>query len=63
MYDDEIVKLQQIASLSKEQAREELLQEVDKEVSAEKAEIIRVPLHRVFCSTYIYTEPNIDTAA
>ena len=41
MYDDEIVKLQQIASLSKEQAREELLQEVDKEVSAEKAEIIR----------------------
>lgn len=28
-----------------------------------KAETIRVPLHRVFCSTYIYTKPNIDTAA
>ena len=41
MYDDEIVKLQQIASLTKEQAKEKLLQEVDKEVSAEKAEIIR----------------------
>lgn len=41
MYDDEIVKLQKIASLTKEQAREKLLQEVDKEVSAEKAEIIR----------------------
>ncbi len=39
MYDDEIVKLQQIASLSKEQAREELLQEVDKEVSAEKQKL------------------------
>jgi len=41
MYDDEIVKLQEIASLTKEQAKEKLLQEVDKEVSAEKAEIIR----------------------
>ena len=53
MYDDEIVKLQQIASLSKEQAREELLQEVDKEVSAEKAEIIRTNL-RILPQRVIY---------
>ncbi len=41
MYSDELDKLQQIAALTKEQAKEVLLQEVEKEITAEKAEMIR----------------------
>ena len=41
MRDEEFAKLQQIASLTKEQAKEKLLKEVEKDVTSEKAEIIR----------------------
>ena len=39
--EEEIEKLQQIASLSKEEAKQKLLTEVEKEITAEKAAIIR----------------------
>ena len=41
LYDEQLSKLQQIASLTKEQAREKLLHEIEKDVTSEKAEIIR----------------------
>ena len=41
MRDEEFAKLQQIASLTKKQAKEKLLKEVEKDVTSEKAEIIR----------------------
>ena len=41
LHEQEIVELQKIASLSKEDAKERLLAELDKELTAEKAAIIR----------------------
>ena len=41
LHEQEIVELQKIASLSKEEAKERLLAELDKELTAEKAAIIR----------------------
>lgn len=41
MRDEEFAKLQQIAALTKEQAKEKLLKEVEKDITSEKAEIIR----------------------
>ena len=41
MRDEQFAKLQQIASLTKEQAKEKILKEVEKDVTSEKAEIIR----------------------
>lgn len=41
LHEQEIVELQKIASLSKEAAKERLLAELDKELTAEKAAIIR----------------------
>ena len=41
LHDEEIVELQKIASLSKEEAKQRLLAEIDKELTAEKASIIR----------------------
>ena len=39
--DEQFVKLQEIAQLTKEQAKEQILKEVEQDVTAEKAEIIR----------------------
>ena len=47
MRDEEFAKLQQIASLTKEQAKEKLLKEVEKDVTSEKAEIIREAVRKV----------------
>ena len=41
LHEQEIVELQKIASLTKEEAKERLLSELDKELTAEKASIIR----------------------
>ena len=41
LYDQEIVELQKIASLSKEEAKKRLLTEMEKELTAEKATLIR----------------------
>ena len=41
LHEQEIVELQKIASLSKEEAKQRLLAEIDKELTAEKAAIIR----------------------
>ena len=41
LHEQEIVELQKIASLSKEEAKERLLAELDKELTAEKAAIVR----------------------
>ena len=41
LYKQEMVELQKIASLSKEEAKEKLLSEMDKELTAEKASLIR----------------------
>ena len=41
LHDQEIVELQKIASLSKEEAKQRLLAEMDKELTAEKATLIR----------------------
>ncbi len=47
MYEEQLNKLQEIASLTKEQARDILLQEVQKDVTAEKAEIIRETTRKI----------------
>ena len=41
LYKQEMVELQKIASLTKEEAKEKLLSEMDKELTAEKASLIR----------------------
>ena len=41
LYNQEMVELQKIASLTKEEAKEKLLSEIDKELTAEKASLIR----------------------
>ncbi len=41
IYDQEMIELQKIASLSKEEAKERLLSELEKDITAEKAAIIR----------------------
>ena len=41
LYDQEIIELQRIASLTKEQAKERLLSEMEREIVAEKANLIR----------------------
>ena len=41
LYDQEVVELQRIASLTKEEAKQRLLSEMDKELTAEKAALIR----------------------
>ena len=41
LYKQEMVELQKIASLTKEEAKEKLLSEIDKELTAEKASLIR----------------------
>ena len=41
LYDQEVVELQRIASLTKEEAKQRLLSEMDKELTAEKATLIR----------------------
>ena len=41
MHEQEMVELQKIASLSKEEAKQRLLAEMDKELTAEKASLIR----------------------
>ena len=41
LYDQEIVELQKIAALSREEAKQKLLSEIDKELTAEKAALIR----------------------
>ncbi len=41
VYDKQLAKLEEIAELTKGQARDKLLQEVEKDLTAEKAEIIR----------------------
>ena len=41
LYDQQVVELQKIASLTKEEAKQKLLAEMDKELTAEKAAIIR----------------------
>ncbi|MCF0124266.1 MAG: ribonuclease Y [Clostridia bacterium] len=41
LYDQEIVELQKIAALTKEEAKQKLLSEMDKELTAEKAALIR----------------------
>ena len=41
LYDQEMVELQKIASLTKEQAKQKLLSEMEKEIVAEKAALIR----------------------
>lgn len=41
MHEDEMVELQKIASLTKEEAKSQLLSEMDKELTAEKAALIR----------------------
>ena len=41
LYDEQIAKLQEIASLTKEEAKEKLLKEVEKDIVTEKATMIR----------------------
>ena len=41
VYDEQLSKLQQIASLTKEEAKNKLLKEVEKDITAEKATMIR----------------------
>lgn len=41
VYDEQLAKLQQIASLTKEEAKNKLLKEVEKDITAEKATMIR----------------------
>ena len=41
LYDEQIAKLQEIASLTKEEAKEKLLKEVEKDIITEKATMIR----------------------
>ena len=41
LYDQQVVELQKIASLTKEEAKQKLLAEMDKELTAEKAALIR----------------------
>ena len=41
LYDQQVVELQKIASLTKEEAKQKLLSEMDKELTAEKAALIR----------------------
>ena len=41
LYDQQVVELQKIASLTKEEAKQKLLGEMDKELTAEKAALIR----------------------
>ena len=41
LYEKEVVELQKIAALTKEEAKEKLLSEMDKELTAEKAALIR----------------------
>ena len=41
LYDQEMVQLQKIAALSKEEAKQKLLTEMEKELTAEKAALIR----------------------
>ena len=41
LYDEQLEKLQQIASLTQEEAKEKLLKELEKELAAEKATMIR----------------------
>ena len=41
LYEEELEKLQKIASLSREEAKKQLLNEIEKEITAEKAAIIR----------------------
>ncbi len=47
MYSEELNKLQEIASLTQEQAKTILLQEVEKNITAEKAELIRESARKV----------------